>query len=342
MKILKKIRKILGSMPLAITLLVMLAAACALSSAVPQGQTFEWYSGQFGERMAAVITALHADDAYHSWWFLTLSGFLCLSLLMCNLIRIRPLIRRTRKEPGNFAGIWGAWVCHLGILLLIIGFALGQMTQEEYTISGLPGNTVPLAETGLQVTVDDFTIDWREDGTAGQYTAELTVCGADGTEEHGTASVNHPAELCGYEFFQNSAGWAADVTVEKNGEILQQKTLCVQEYMPLADDPDIVVMFYNFYPNYDGETGTVSPMASTRPEKPGYLYMVFYQGEVRGMNVLEADDEITIDQEYTVRFRNPSNYTLLMVKRDRFSWLAMLGAAIVMAGLVMAFYLRKR
>jgi cytochrome c biogenesis protein ResB len=31
-----------------------------------------------------------------------------------------------------------------------------------------------------------------------------------------------------------------------------------------------------------------------------------------------------------------------MVKRDRFSWLAMLGAAIVMAGLVMAFYLRKR
>ena len=326
MKILKKIRKILGSMPLAITLLVMLAAACALSSAVPQGQTFEWYSGQFGERMAAVITALHADDAYHSWWFLTLSGFLCLSLLMCNLIRIRPLIRRTRKEPGNFAGIWGAWVCHLGILLLIIGFALGQMTQEEYTISGLPGNTVPLAETGLQVTVDDFTIDWREDGT----------------EEHGTASVNHPAELCGYEFFQNSAGWAADVTVEKNGEILQQKTLCVQEYMPLADDPDIVVMFYNFYPNYDGETGTVSPMASTRPEKPGYLYMVFYQGEVRGMNVLEADDEITIDQEYTVRFSNPSNYTLLMVKRDRFSWLAMLGAAIVMAGLVMAFYLRKR
>ena len=247
MKILKKIRKILGSMPLAITLLVMLAAACALSSAVPQGQTFEWYSGQFGERMAAVITALHADDAYHSWWFLTLSGFLCLSLLMCNLIRIRPLIRRTRKEPGNFAGIWGAWVCHLGILLLIIGFALGQMTQEEYTISGLPGNTVPLAETGLQVTVDDFTLDWREDGTAGQYTAELTVCGADGTEEHGTASVNHPAELCGYEFFQNSAGWAADVTVMRNDAILQQATLCVGENIELADDPGIYIQLLQFF-----------------------------------------------------------------------------------------------
>ena len=103
MTILKKIRKILGSMPLAITLLVMLAAACAVCSAVPQGQTYEWYTGQFGERTAAVIMALHADDAYHSWWFLTLSGFLCLSLLMCNLIRVRPLIRRTGKEPGNFS-----------------------------------------------------------------------------------------------------------------------------------------------------------------------------------------------------------------------------------------------
>ena len=96
MKILKKIRKILGSMPLAITLLVMLAAACAVCSAVPQGQSQEWYASQFGERTAAVIIALHADDAYHSWWFLTLTGFLCLSLILCNLVRVGPLIRRTR------------------------------------------------------------------------------------------------------------------------------------------------------------------------------------------------------------------------------------------------------
>ena len=62
-------------MPLAITLLVMLAAACGVCSAVPQGQTYEWYASQYGERTAAVIMALHADDAYHSWWFLALSGY---------------------------------------------------------------------------------------------------------------------------------------------------------------------------------------------------------------------------------------------------------------------------
>ena len=32
----------------------------------------------------------------------------------------------------NAAGIWGrAWICHLGILLLIAGFALGQMTLKK-------------------------------------------------------------------------------------------------------------------------------------------------------------------------------------------------------------------
>ncbi len=342
MRVLKRIRKFLGSMPLAITLLVLLAAACALTSAIPQHETAEWYREQYGERTGSLIVALYADDAYHSWWFLALSGALCVSLLMCNLTRIGPLIRRTKEAREGKAGIWGAWVCHLGILLLIVGFALSQMTQEEYTVAGLPGQTNPVENTGLQVTVDDFRIDWREDGSAGQYTADITVSDEQGRTESGSASVNHPAMLLGYEFFQNSAGWAADATVVKNGEVLQQETLRVKDYFALADDPDIVVMLYDFYPNYDGETGTAAPMASAKPDHPGYLYMVFYRGEMRGMNVLNAGEELTIDQEYKVTFGRPSNYTVLVVKRDRFDWIVMIGAAVVLAGLVMAFYLRKK
>ena len=342
MKILKKIRKIIGSMPFAIGVLAALAAACAMSSLVTQGQTAEWYTQQYGERTGAFILAMHADDAYHSWWFLTLTGFLCLSLILCNLVRVGPLIRRTRAGQESPAGIWGAWVCHLGILLLVAGFALGQMTQEEYTVYGLPGQTKPLGETGMQVTIDSFAIDWREDGSAGQYTAGLTVTDAEGRSESGQTSVNHPASLHGYQFYQNSAGWAAEVKVEKNGTEIQKDVLCVGEFTPLADEPEIVILFRDFYPNYDADTQSASPMASIRPDHPGYLYMVFYRGEVRGMNVLEAEDTITIDQQYTVTFSDPSNYTLLMAKRDRFALLTLLGAAVTMAGMIMAFYLRKR
>ena len=340
-KTLRAVRRFLASMPLAITLLVLLAAACAVCSAIPQGRDMAWYTEQYGEQGAAWIIALHADDAYHSGWFIALSGFLCVSLIMCNLTRVRSAVRRTRENPRNWAGIWGAWVCHLGILLLIVGFALGQMTQEEYTAYAAPGRTVPIEGTDMSLTVDRFEIEWREDGSANQYTADITVTDGSGRSESGTASVNHPAELFGYEFLQNTAGWTAEVTVVREGTLLQRQTLCEGEFVPLADDPDIVVLFYRFYPNYDGTTGRASPMASVRPDRPGYVYMVYCLGELRGMNVLEPGDEITIDEKYTVTFDHPGNYPLLLIKRDRFAWIALIGAAVTMAGLIMALYLRK-
>ena len=77
----KKIGKFLSSMPFAITLLVLLATACAMSSTVSQGLTYEQYAAQYGERGAGWILGLQLDDAFHSWWFIGLSAFLCLNLL---------------------------------------------------------------------------------------------------------------------------------------------------------------------------------------------------------------------------------------------------------------------
>ena len=51
--------------------------------------------------------------------------------------------REARFASAHRAGLWGAWVCHLGILLLILGFGLGQMTQRQYTVYGVPGQTRP-------------------------------------------------------------------------------------------------------------------------------------------------------------------------------------------------------
>ena len=192
----KKIGKFLSSMPFAITLLVLLAAACALSSAVTQGQNYDYYAAQYGERTAGLILALRLDDAFRSWWFIGLSAFLCLNLLCCNLIRLPALLKRAKAfgnpdgaaagsasaeakgngDPGrlfvslrmpkpregkngtifaagNRAGLWGAWICHLGILLLILGFALGQATMKQYTVYALPGQTKEMGDSGLTVTV---------------------------------------------------------------------------------------------------------------------------------------------------------------------------------------------
>ena len=81
--------------------------------------------------------------------------------------------------------------------------------------------------------------------------------------------------------------------------------------------------------------------ASEEIRNPAYLYQVYYQGQLLGMNVLKAGEELTID-EYTVLFENPRHYTLLAVKRDSFTWLVLLGGLVTLIGLVLAFWLQPR
>lgn len=378
----KKIGKFLSSMPFAIGLLVLLAAACALSSSISQGQTYEYYAAQYGERAAGLILALRLDDAFHSWWFIGLSAVLCMNLFCCNLIRLPTLMKRAEafakpdgmtagitaeaegdgdphrlfaalhmpkaKEDGdgrlvaagNKAGFWGAWICHLGILLLILGFALGQMTMKQYTVYALPGQTKEMGDTGLLVTVDDLLISREENGAVLQYTAVLTVSDpAKNTAEAGRTAVNAPANLYGYKFFQNSVGWGADVRILKNGKELQKEQLCVGEFFAVADKPELVIYFPVFYPDYSAEVKMSDPSAAVKD--PAYVYQVYYQGQILGMNALKAGEELTID-EYTVLFEHPRNYTLLAIKRDSFTWLVLLGGLVTLAGLVLAFWLQPR
>ena len=388
MEKIKKVAKFLASMRFAIILLVILAAACTVGSLVTQGQTYEWYAAAYTERRAALIMALHLDDAFHSWWFILITAFLCLNLMTCNLVRLPQLIRRYRAEgeagtilktrpsveagpledpmtafatlhmpkprqtvteegkkalvsSKNRVGLWGAWVCHLGILLLILGFGLGQMTKETYAVYGAAGQTKMIGNTGLSLTIDDFQVDLREDDTVSQYTAWITVRDLSGGEEGRTESakiaVNAPATLFGMKFYQNSTGWAANMTISKEGEELQKSVVCAGDYLVVEDKPDLVIYFNALYPDLV-MTDSGPATASSALKNPGYLYSVYYQEQILGMNVLKEGEVIKID-DYEVTLDQPQYYTVIQIKKDPFTWLAFAGGMITMIGLILAFYL---
>ena len=381
----KKIWKFLSSMRFAILLLVILAAACSAGSFVTQGQSYAWYAQHYSERTAALILALHLDDAFHSWWFLLITGFLCLNLLLCNVICLPQLIRRMKAQsspPGsehaagfseenvkdpisvfhrlhmnpvktadregrellyssrNTIGLWGAWICHLGILFLIAGFSLGQFTQQQESVYGVAGQTKPVGNSGLILTIDDFRIGLRDDDTVEQYTADITVHDTkSGDVQNASISVNYPAALFGWKFYQNSTGWAELVTVTENGEPLQSEVLCAGEYLRISDKPDLVVYFNAFYPDYVLVPGSGPQTLSGKINNPATLYSVYYQDQILGMNVLMGEEELTID-EYTVVFSEPQSYTLIQAKKDSFTQLAFLGGIVTMIGLILAFYIQ--
>ena len=384
---LKKIWKFISSMRFAIVLLLVLALACAASSLITQNQTYAWYSQRYSERTAGLIMALRLDDAFHSPWFIAITAFLCLNLLMCNLLRLPQLIRRTKAEtdpqnalrlPGDVSaqgvsdaegvfqrlrmpkpcrtedgqdalfaarhpvGLWGAWVCHLGILLLILGFGLGQMTQRQYTVYGVPGQIRRVGDTECFLTIDDFRVEKREDGSVAQYTTDITVEDAASAGSKGgsaSISVNHPATLCGMKFYQNATGWAAQVDVYKDGAPIQQEVVCAGDYLSVKDKEGLVVLLNAFYPDYVMTPGVGPSTASDQLNNPAYLYSVYYQGQIVGMNALMAGEEVTIDA-YTVTFSTPQSYTLIQVKVDRFTPLALVGGLVTLLGLLLALYIQ--
>lgn len=377
----KKVWKFLGSMQFAIILLVVLILACAGGSFIPQGHSYAQYAELYSERTAGLILGLGLDDVFHAWWFLLITAFLCGNLLLCNLIRLPQLLRRSKQaddpahlgapcvelegirdpepifarlrmpkarettdEAGrplrisvqNRVGLWGAWVCHLGILLLILGFALGQMTKEEYTVYGVPGEIKQIGETSYFVKIHDFRVDRSESGFVEQYTASLTVI--DNADENdpmsvdAVASVNHPGSAFGFKLYQNSMGDAAKLTVRKDGKLLQESWACAGDSVPILETPLSLRLQSVLREEAEGERNPT-----------GYAYMIFVGEEFYTMNVQGPGESIPeLGPNYEVSFSEAQSYTLLQIKRDRFTPLAFAGGLVTLLGLLLAFYLQVR
>ena len=372
MSVLKKIGKFIASMKFAIILLVVVAIACVIGSLVPQGEQFSVYRDSYSERAAAFILAFRLDDVFHSWWFITLVSLLCLSLLLCNLTRVRALIQQT-KEAARFdsalastpsatadgvtdpeavlkrlhffrplktaadgrdalfayrnrLGFWGAWVCHVGILLIVLGYALGQMTLFSASVYGTPGQTKPIEGTPYEVTVDAFSTVVNDAGFVEQYVSALTVRNTDGTEaQSGTASVNHPAVLHGMKFYQTASGTATRVTISENGVPFESADLCVGEELTISFLPGLSLYLNAYEEDHDGV--------------PAYQILFFYNNQhfETGKNYFSPGSGITLG-DYAITFSDPLEYTLLRVKKDSFSWLVLVGAILTAVGLFFALY----
>ena len=344
MQILRKIFKLIASMQFAILLLVVVAIVCMLGSLV-------------------------ADNVVHSWWFITLVSLLCLSLLFCNLSRVRALIRQTRdaarpelafestptvsasgiSDPEsvlkrlrffrplkttsggadalfatrNRIGFWGAWVCHVGIVLIVLGYALGQMTLFTATVHGTPGETLSIEGTGAVLTIDGFSIERSDDGFIQQYETALTLTDANGNVQSGTSGVNHPATLLGYKIYQHATGTVADVTFYIDGKPVETERVYVGDTLSIPSIPGLVFVVERF----DSTQGSFSVPRYVNGERAPWRFDTVLPGDVIDLSPFP----------YALSFSEPVD-TLLRVKKDSFSWLVLAGAVLTALGLFFALY----
>lgn len=377
----KKILNKLFSMKVAIVILILLIIACVAGSVIVQGYSQNYYLNIYSEQIVHLIIAFGLNDVFHTWWFAVLTIFLCVSIIGCNLLRYKPIVNKmksykkenfikndlvltTNYSPvelfaktgfkkldkqdktiyasKNLIGLWGAWLTHLGILIIIIGFAIGQTTTVKYTVYGCVNDTLPVEGTDLELTINSFDINLREDETVEQYISNITLTNTKtGVSQSGDTSVNHPSTLHGYKVYQNSTGWAARVCFWNGEDVLECTKLCAGEYMSVSSLPGLYILFNAFYPDYINVDGT--PMSqSSKLNNPGYLYTVYYNDNLLGMNVLNQD-YISLEgpngEDFRITFTEPEPYSLLQLKKDNSISIVLSGSLVLLAALYIAFYM---
>jgi len=96
-----RILRLIGSAPMAIVLLSVLAVICVIGSLIPQNEALEYYRSNYPPVISTMISALRLDRLYDSWWFLLLLSFIAVNLVISNWRRASRILRDGRKPAGN-------------------------------------------------------------------------------------------------------------------------------------------------------------------------------------------------------------------------------------------------
>ena len=246
--------------------------------------------------------------------------------------------KRSYSAKGK-SGIWGSWLCHLSLIMIICGYSAGQLLSVDTSIYGVPGQvkTVQGADEVIAIAINDFDIYLRDDYTVEQYVAQLTVTNGKGETVSGVSQVNEPLDAFGYRFYQNSTGWANILSVYKGEELIYEGVLCVGESYTLEEMP-LTFLLAGFYPDFtivDGQPMTLTPVLMN----PASIFGLYYDQNLIDMNYVEMEKAIEVD-DYVFVLHHPQQYTLIQVLYDPTMSFVLLGGIMMMISLYLSFYVR--
>ena len=87
------------SVKLAVVLLITLAVAAIVGTVVPQGEDAIRFAMKLDPKLFRIFSLLGLFDVYHTIWFRSILGLLCLNLIVCSLDRFPKTWKRIRSSP---------------------------------------------------------------------------------------------------------------------------------------------------------------------------------------------------------------------------------------------------
>ena len=130
-----------ASLKLAMFLFFALAVTATIGTVIQQGEQADVYIKEYGEATYRWLVRLGFTDVYHTWWFTSLLGLLCVNSLTCFSQRFPAIWRSTRQDKVS----------------VTLPFIKGLKQSAEIAVPGATKETVAegliqaLAEKGYRV-----------------------------------------------------------------------------------------------------------------------------------------------------------------------------------------------
>lgn len=250
-----------------------------------------------------------------------------------HLIESEEGIKAYKHKAGNL----GPAVTHLGIIIIILGGFLGSLFATEGFFNLLPGDIKAFPEDEFHLGLEDFYLEFRDDGSVAQYYSDLIIIENNGETRKETIWVNNPLNYKKKSFYQASYGWASNLLItDRDGEVLESGWLRNGEsyfYQP----EHLNVFLYGYFPDMV-VTDSGMPISMTEKENnPYYALILYHFGENVGSYVLEPGQTITHD-DLVISFSESKLYTGITYRQD-FSYIfIVLGSIVILLGMALAFY----
>ncbi len=241
-------------------------------------------------------------------------------------------------------GPFGTVIAHLSLIIVMLGFVVSASTGfRDKSFIAPVGVPVSVGHgTGLTVEAKSFTDSYYDNGAPKDYVSDLVLT-QDGKQvaRHETR-VNSPMIYDGTWFHQSSFGNGADVTV-KDGDTtvysglvpLQWQSDDGQQSIGQLTIPDRGISVY-VVEAASGQVLADLPAGSAQLE----VHKVGVNDPLGAPVVSQGQSAVVDGLTYT--YERNRQYTALTVKQDSGSWVVGLGAALLILGCYLVFFMPHR
>jgi cytochrome c biogenesis protein len=291
LKALKNSGEFLGSLRLAIVLLIAISVVSVFGVIIPQGLPEEHYVHQWGSSAGRVILSIGMDHVFSALWFYVLLGLLACNIIVCSSSRfwknvLNPVMKNetpAKTLSGHLKDI-GSFVFHISIVILLVGGLVGTRFGYSVVKQLSTGQVTEVRDRPFLLRCDWFKIVRNGDGAIKEYLSGLAVLAPDSSVLlEKIIGVNNPLIYKGIRFYQSSYGQdprrAADIALRILGPDLPGGVFNVivpYDSVFSLPETDLTVRASQFIPDFviDMQTGVASSR-SDEPKNPAVRVMVF-------------------------------------------------------------------